>query len=183
MGPVESVFFTIGILVTLIGLARGYDKELGNTVIILVAIFILTFFEAQLTRGLIGVVNRLAGVSAEDEMARNLVLSGIFTVTFAAIIFASYSGRTLNMGARPSKPNMGKLYTLLIALLNGYLIGGTVWYYQDKFNYPLQQLGWVVLPLTKTAETLVGFLPQTLFPSAIFWMVPVAILLLIRVRG
>ena len=183
MGPVELIFFTIGILVTLIGLARGYDKELGNTVIILVAIFILTFFEAQLMRGLSTVVNRLPGVPAGDEAARDLVLSGIFTVIFVVIIFASYSGRTLNMGARKTQPHVGSLFPLLIALLNGYLVGGTVWYYQDKFNYPLQKLGWVVLPLTDTAQSLLAFLPQTLFPSAIYWMVPVAILLLIRVKG
>ena len=30
---------------------------------------------------------------------------------------------------------------------------------------------------------MIKFLPQTLFPSPIYWMVPVAILLLIRVKG
>jgi hypothetical protein len=30
---------------------------------------------------------------------------------------------------------------------------------------------------------MIEFLPQTLFPSPVAWMVPVAILLLMRVRG
>ena len=55
MGPVELIFISIGLVVTLIGLARGYVKELGSTLIILVAIFILTFFEDQLT-GLLTVI-------------------------------------------------------------------------------------------------------------------------------
>ncbi|MBP7964495.1 MAG: hypothetical protein KBG20_19040 [Caldilineaceae bacterium] len=183
MGPVEAVFFTIGILVTLIGLARGYDKELGNTVIILVAIFVLAFFDTPITRLLDVVVTRLPGLSGGSPEGKALIISGAYTLAFAAIVFASYAGRTLNMGARPAKPPVGTVYTFLIALLNGYLVSGTIWYYQDIFNYPLQRLGWVVLPLTKTAETLTNFLPQTLFPSPIYWMVPVAILLLIRVKG
>lgn len=183
MGPVEAIFITIGILVTLVGMARGYDKELGNTVIILVAIFVLVFFEVPIIGLLTKVITRLPGGSADDATARSLLLSLIFTVTFASIVFASYAGRTLNLGSRSTKPPISTIYTALIALLNGYLVGGTVWYYQDKFDYPLQQLGLVVLPLTNTAQKMTEVLPQTLFPSPIYWMVPVSILLLIRVRG
>ncbi len=183
MGPVEAVFITIGILVALIGMARGYDKELGNTVIILVAIFILAFFDAPITRLLDVVVNRLPGLGGGSPEGKGLIISGAYTLVFSAIVFASYAGRTLNMGARPAKPPVGTVYTFLIALLNGYLVSGTIWYYQDKFDYPLQRLGWVVLPLTNAAQAMTELLPQTLFPSPIYWMVPVSILLLIRVRG
>ncbi len=183
MGPVEVLFITIGILVTLIGLARGYDKELGNTVIILVAIFVLAFFEAPIIGAVTSVVNRLSSAPVEDAATRTLLLSAVFTLVFASIVFASYAGQTLNLGARAAKPPVSTLYTALIALLNGYLVGGTVWYYQDKFDYPLQQLGLVVLPLSSAAQAMTENLPQTLFPSPIYWMVPVAILLLIRVKG
>ena len=183
MGPVEAVFITIGILVTLIGLARGYDKELGNTVIILVAIFVLAFFDAPIMRLLDVVINRLPGLGGGSPEGRGLIISGVYTLFFSATVFASYAGRTLNLGARSAHPPLSTVYTFLIALLNGYLVSGTIWYYQDKFDYPLQRLGWVVLPLTQTAQAMIKVLPQTLFPSPIYWMVPVAILLLIRVKG
>jgi hypothetical protein len=185
MGPVEILFITIGFIVTLIGLARGYAKELGNTTIILVAIFVLTFFETTIVNLLTAVLVRVPGLLAnpDDIQAQSLLLSAILTVAFVAIVFASYAGRTLDMGGKPAKPPVGTIYTALIALLNGYLVGGTIWYYQHAYDYPLQSLGLVELPLTNGAQTMIEFLPQTIFPSAIYWMVPVAVLLLLRIRG
>jgi uncharacterized membrane protein required for colicin V production len=48
MGPVEVVFFTIGAMIALIALARGYKQEIGSTLIILVAILVLSFFEEEI---------------------------------------------------------------------------------------------------------------------------------------
>ncbi len=185
MGPVEVLFITIGVIVTLIGLARGYAKELGNTIIILVAIFVLAFFEASISNLLTSVVARVPGLisNPEDPQANTLILSFAFTLAFVTIVFASYAGRTLDMGGKPAKPPVGTIYTALIAGLNGYLVGGTIWYYQHNYDYPLQALGLVKLPLTETAQTLIEFLPQNIFPSAIYWMVPVAVLLLLRIKG
>ena len=72
MGPIELTFIAIGLMVTLIALARGYVKELGSTLIILVAIFILTFFEDQLTGVLTVVGNALGG--GEDGSTTNELL-------------------------------------------------------------------------------------------------------------
>ena len=120
MGPVEVLFITIGVIVTLIGLARGYAKELGNTTIILVAIFVLTFFEDTIVRVLKAVVVRVPGLltNPSDVQAESLLLSAIFTIAFVTIVFASYAGRTLDMGGKPAKPPVGTMYTALIAILN-----------------------------------------------------------------
>lgn len=185
MGPVELLYITIGVIVALIGLARGYAKELGNTTIILVSIFVLTFFEGIITNLLRSILLRVPGLLSgpEDVQTEALLLSGIFTLAFVVIVFASYAGRTLDMGGKPAKPPVGTIYTALIAGLNGYLVAGTIWYYQHVYDYPLQAFGLVQLPLTTTAQKMVEILPQTLFPSPIYWMVPVSILLLLRIRG
>ncbi|MEZ4656826.1 MAG: hypothetical protein R2911_04585 [Caldilineaceae bacterium] len=74
----------------------------------------------------------------------------------------------------------GAFYDLLLGITNAYLISGMVWYYLDKFQYPLPS---IQLPLTATAQALIPFLPGNLFPSPFFWIVPVAIMLLLKVLG
>lgn len=181
MGPVELVFISIGLVVTLIGLARGYVKELGSTLIILVAIFILTFFQDQLSALLTAIGAAFGGDS--DDASNELLLSTVYSIIFIIIVFGAYSGRTLNFTGTPAPPPQGTLISLLIGALNGYLIAGTLWYYQHEFNYPIGQLVTFENTLTDTAQTLVEYLPPTLFDNPVYWIVPVAVLLIIRVRG
>jgi hypothetical protein len=181
MGPVELIFISIGLVVALIGLARGYVKELGSTLIILVAIFILTFFQDQLS-ALLTTVGAAVGDDGETD-SNELLLSTVYSIIFIVIVFGAYSGRTLNFTGTPAPPPQGTLISLLIGLLNGYLIAGTLWYYQHEFNYPIGQLVTFENTLTDTAQTLVAYLPPSLFDNPVYWIVPVAVLLIIRVRG
>lgn len=181
MGPVELIFISIGLVVMLIGLARGYVQELGSTLIILVAIFILTFFQAQLSGLVTGIGAAFGG---GGETANNeLLLSITYSIIFIVIVFGAYSGRTLSFSGTPAPPPQGTLISILIGLLNGYLIAGTLWYYQDTFNYPIGQIVTFENTLTDTAQTLVTYLPPALFDNPVYWIVPVAVLLIIRVRG
>jgi hypothetical protein len=181
MSPIEILFLTIGGIVALVGLARGYSKELGNTIIFLVAIFILDFLEERVEP----IVEQ--GVSAffattcpcPDFLLVRQILSATFIVVFVIIVFASYAGRTFDYGGSRAPPPLGFFFDLGIGLLNGYLVAGTIWYYLDKYKYPF---GEVNLPLTMTAQTLVELLPQRVFPTT-YWIVPVALLLILRVRG
>jgi hypothetical protein len=118
-----------------------------------------------------------------DAQAVNFLLSAIFTVMFISAVFASYAGITLDFPGRPMSAPLGPLLTLAVGLLNGYLIAGSLWYYQDRFQYPSQLLGTIQLPLTATGQTLVQVLPQRLFESPVYWMIPVAVLIIWRVRG
>lgn len=180
MGPIELIFISIGLIVTLIGLARGYVKELGSTLIILVTLFILTFFQDQIS-GLLNAVGNALG--NDGEGANNVLLSTVYSITFIAIVFSAYAGRTLNFAGTPAPPPQGTLISLLIGMLNGYLIGGTLWYYQHQYDYPIGQFVTFENNLTETAQTLVNYLPPTLFDNPVYWIVPVAVLLIIRVRA
>jgi len=180
MGPLEVIFGIIVIFIALVALARGYPKELGNTVIILAAIFVLSFFEARI----IGLFTRVGpALFGSDAQATDLFLSVLFQILFISTVFASYAGITFDFPGRPLPPPTGPLITLAIGLLNGYLIAGTLWYYQDRFQYPAQLLGIIQLPLTTTGQALVAVLPQKLFESPVYWMIPVAALIILRVRG
>lgn len=180
MGPLEVIFGIIVIFITLVALARGYPKELGNTVIILAAIFVLSFFEPQI----IGLFNRVGSeLFRNDAQLANLFLSILFQILFISAVFASYAGITFDFPGRPLPAPVGPVLTLAVGLLNGYLIAGTLWYYQDRFQYPAQLLGIIQLPLTATGQSIVPVLPQYLFESPVYWMIPVAALIILRVRG
>lgn len=183
MNPVEVLFYSIGAMIGIIALARGYRMELGSTLIILVAIFVLTFFEDEM----LGVFNRASdlffGPRSGDDWMRQLFYMLVFQVVFVVIVFMGYAGRTLEFPGTQAPPPQGTLLTLALGFLNGYLIAGTLWYYLDRFNYPVQQLGLICLPLTTTGQELVQVLPQRVFESPTYWMLPVAALLILRVRG
>ncbi len=183
MKPVEVVYLVIGAIFGFIGVARTYARELGSTLVILVAIFLLSLLEDQAIDYLTIGGERLFAVTSD---ATNLFLSLTFSILFISIIFASYSGRTFGVpsfGGKPLGAPEGTLLSLAIGLLNGYLVAGTLWYYQDRFGYPLQSFGWISLPLTPTGQELVALLPQRLFESPVYWMVPVAVLIIFLVRG
>jgi uncharacterized membrane protein required for colicin V production len=183
MGSLEVVFYVIGIMITLTGLARGYRRELGSTLIILVAIFVLTFFQPQITE-LFAVVSReLFTVIGSRPELQNLAVASTFQILFALIIFASYAGRTIEFPGTPARPPLGPLLDLAVGALNGYLVAGTLWYFMHTFNYPLQSLGLIQLPLTPRGQQIIQYLPQNLLDTPAYWMLPVAILMILWVRG
>lgn len=179
MGPLELTFGVIVIFITLVALARGYAKELGNTVIILATIFVLSFFETRI----VNLFNSVGPSLLNDTATINLFSSVLFEVIFIMAVFASYAGITFDFPGRPVGAPVGPLLTLAVGLLNGYLIAGTLWYYQDRFGYPSQLLGVIQLPLTATGQALVAVVPQRLFESPVYWMIPVAVLIILRVKG
>ena len=180
MGPVEVIYGIVAVFIAIIAFARGYSKELGSTMIILATIFVLSFVEGR-------VISLFNGAGASlfggDVQATNLALSLLFQLLFISAVFAGYAGITLEFPGRPAPPPQGQLLTMAVGLLNGYLVAGTLWYYQDRFLYPVQALGLIQLPLTARGQALVEFLPQNLFESPVYWMIPVAVLLILRVRG
>ena len=186
MGPIEVVYSTIAIMIGLVGVARGYARELGNTLVIMAGIFLLTFQEALILSLFSRTGERLLNITGNQTDLLNFFLSTVFTLIFISIVFASYSGRVFafaSFGGRPAGAPHGVLISLLVGLLNGYLIAGTLWYYQARFDYPLQRFGLIKLPLTTTGQELETLLPQKIFDSPVYWMVPVAVLLIFLVRG
>lgn len=175
MGPVQYIFLAIGLMVALIGLARGYDKELGNSIILMITVAVMGFIAARYQTQLTNLAGSILGVQNTDTF-----LYLLYTLVFIAIVFSSYSGVTFNYGGKPVTGLGGRLISLGVGIFNGYLIAGSLWYFADTFSYPL---GGVQEPLNATAAALVEVLPQNVFPDPLYWVVPAAVLLIMRVRG
>ena len=175
MGPVEYLFISIGLVIALIGLARGYHQELGNSIIFMFTIAALGFiqnnFEDRLTE--IGV--QIFGVQSTNDF-----LMLFYTATLVIVAFASYSGTTFAFGGKPKGGLLGGAISFGIGLFNGYLLAGSLWYYANTFSYPFVP---VEGGLSETASVLIELLPQSLFPNPVYWVIPPTVLMILRVKG
>lgn len=184
MGPIETHFATIAVIFIFIGIARGYARELGSTIIILVAIFLLDVVDGRLNPLLLALVSTVFPDFDPASAAADTLLCSVYSVLFISSVFANYSGRTLNLGGTQAPPPVGTYISILVGLLNGYLVAGTLWFYQDVYNYPLRFFGQgIQQPLSSTAQVMVELLPQRLALNAGYVMIPIAIILLLRARG
>jgi hypothetical protein len=188
MGPLELLYIAIGIFFLLITLVRGYQREIATTLLLMITIFLITFLEQQT-----GITERLAslttGILSGTRFGdTNVFLSFLWTTLFIALIFAGYAGlhtaNVLRLGTRRAELPLGFLLDLAIGMLNGYLVAGMLWYFQDKYGYPLQQFVRLDLTgLSDTARQLIAILPPRLIDNPVYWIIPVVLILLWQVRG
>lgn len=157
MIPIEVFFAALIFMFALIGLVRGFLRELGVTTIMMFLLFFLSLFEPELDRGLMRVMDAGRGFmfSSDD----NLIQCGIFTFIIVGSAFVSYEGETLAFGGR-LYGTQGVILGLLTGTLNGYLIAGSLWYYMDRFAYPFEVLGFSVENLSPIAQRMIEFLPM-----------------------
>ena len=94
---------------------------------------------------------------------------------------SAYAGSTLAFPGEAKKGGAGIIINLLVGLLNGYLVAGTLWWLQDINDYPVAETDILALPLTSWAETFANYLPPYIVPS-IFWAVMVVVMLILRIR-
>ena len=188
MGPLELVYIAIGIFFVLITLVRGYQREVATTLLLMILIFLLTFLEAQ--QGITARVSGLAtGILTGSRFGdSNVFFSFVWTILFIGLIFAGYAGlhtaNMLRLGTRRAEAPLGFFFDLAVGVLNGYLVAGMLWYFQDHYGYPLQQF--VKLDpaaLSDTARGLVAILPPYLINNPVYWIIPVVLILLLQVRG
>ncbi len=181
MGPFEYLWLTVFFIFVLIAFVRKYPNELGTMTLIFVALFLITYVGVPKLPVWINEITRRLFHATLTQRQMEHLLSGLFSVTFIAIIFASYAGQTFSFRGKPATGLRGFIYNLLVGMINGYLIAGTLWYFQDKYHYPITDFHILHLPLTDLGETLANYLPPYVVPPA-FWAILVAIMLLFRVR-
>lgn len=200
MGPVEGFYLAIAGIVLLIGMARGYKRELGNTLVFIGAVLIFAAIYDVAWEP----ITAAAASILPDESA-GLVLSALFNIVFLIIVFSSYAGNTLDFQGQSAPAPGGFIISLLVGMLNGYLVAGTFWFFQAIFNYPIRRIFDWFLPvvpecqapaliandLTAATACVNEFIindsplmwPPVLFPNPVFWAIPLAIMIILKVRG
>jgi hypothetical protein len=181
MGPFEYLWLTVFVIFVLVAFVRKYPKELGTTTIIFVMLFLITFLAMPRLPDLINsIYQRIFDKPMAERTMQHIMASG-FTLAFVAAVFGSYAGQTFSFPGKPATGLRGFLFNLLVGVMNGYLIAGTLWFFQDKYNYPITDFGLLQLPLTDKGEFIANYLPPYVVPPA-FWAVLVGVMLLFRIR-
>lgn len=163
MVPVELVFFVIVIIFGVIGIVRGYLKELGVTTVMVVMLFGVTTFESRLSP----ILTKAATKVAPNEVASIQAAFWIAAVAFAA--FISYQGQTLAFEGTQPKGALATALNLMSGLVNGYLIAGSIWYYLHRLGYPV--LGIKPENLSSLAQAMVPLLPPRLLAPYLIYLV------------
>jgi hypothetical protein len=165
VGPIEILFLVLVAVFIVIGIVRGYARELGVTTMLLIALFVLEFVSERYQ----ALLDKALGIATGQEAVSPL-RAWIFVIVLLVITFVSYQGQTLSF---PGKGNRA-FFDVGVGLLNGYLFAGSIWYY-------LAQAGWPGLPInppfTPFYEAMMKLLPPAVFSWPYF--IGLAVILLI----
>ncbi len=179
MEPLELLWAVLIGVFAVVGVVRGYPKELGVTTTILAALLLLT----RGGESILGVldaylVNYVNSSMILEGQYSDLIQSLFYMLVFVLVVVISYHGETLAFDGTPPKGPLGIALNLVSGLVNGYLISGTMWYYLHIFNYPVQVLGLFRPPLTEFAQTyLVPLIPVPLLEPYLLFLVPFMIVM------
>jgi hypothetical protein len=179
LGPLEVVWIVLVGVFAVVGVVRGYPKELGVTTTILAAMLLLTKGGASALTVLDSYLIRYTETSVVFQGDySDLIQSLFYILAFVVAVVVSYHGETLAFDGVPPRGPVGIGLNLTSGLVNGYLISGTMWYYLHVFNYPIQVLGLFRPPLTDFAQTfLVPILPVSLLEPYLIFLVPFMIVM------
>ncbi len=183
MGPIETLWVAIILVFIVVALARGYPNELGVTLMMFAALLLLVGFGAEIEMIADALLSSQFGFHFREQPGIDVFLWLFYTTSFMAVVTASYLGKTFGYPVKPITGPAGTILSILVGLVNGYLFTGTVWYYMDRYNYPLaERLGYVdVSKFTPVAKVWLQILPPKIFTTEMFILI-VVLLLLLRVR-
>jgi hypothetical protein len=164
MGPIEYLWIILTLLFAVIGIVRGFLKELGVTIVLIATLFgldrIIPLLEQLIAQGKVAFLFKpLTGNPATDQPT-NLALMVIFQGLVLAAVFIAYQGETLAYEGNNPKFPVGIALGALVGGVNGYLITGTLWWILDHYKYPVSD-SVIHLPLTTFAQ---GFVNNGLLP-------------------
>lgn len=181
MQPLEVLWGVLLIIFALVGIVRGFLKELGVTTVLLVLLFGLSRLEDKIPQILTTAVAAVGYAVPEAPDPRGqLIWASFYILLIVFVTLISYHGETLAFAGKPPKGPKGILFGLVAGLLNGYLVSGSIWYFLDKYDYPIKLLYLFQEPLTDFARSLVPLLPLTLLrpflPFLVVFMVIVRVI-------
>ncbi len=165
MGPIEILFLVLVAVFIVIGIVRGYAKELGVTTMLLIALFVLEFVNERYQASLDKALGIVTGADAVGP-----IRAWIFVAILLIITFISYQGQTLSFPGKGNRP----VFDVGVGLLNGYLFAGSIWYY-------LAQAGWPGLPVSQPFTPFYQAIVRLLPPAVFSWpyFIALAVILLI----
>ena len=166
MGPVEILFLILLAVFAIIGVVRGYPRELGVTTILLVGLFVLQLLNERFPDVIDSALNIIA-----PQPAMGAARAWLYVIVLVVLAFISYQGQTLTF---PGSANGRAFFNVGTGLLNGYLLVGSIWYYLHVAGWPGLP---IVAPFSAFYDAAVRLLPPAVFTWPYF--IGLAVILLI----
>jgi hypothetical protein len=181
MGGIEIYVITLIFMMGLVGLVRGPSRELGVTMAVIVILAVFSQIDALDSNDeLPNTLNRMLdgfGLGSDNVMSRNMVAWFCYALIMVVTTFLAYHGQdTLAFKWKGPPGILGVATGGLIGLLNGYLIFGTLWYYMEKLEYPIQQYTWFRTEFSDLAQTMIDVLPQNIASGLVMGALALALL-------
>jgi len=149
-----SLMWILGTFFGLIGLMRGWNKEIIASAGILLAMFTLLQFD-PLFRGTLL-------LSFQREYAFL-----IQALVFMLVVYWAYQNRTFGRTVIGQRIGLqGSILGGVVGFVNGYLVGGTLWYFMDINEYPFSPYIVAPEPGSPSAE-MIGWMPQLILTGGV----------------
>ncbi len=176
-----TVFGVLVAVIAVVGAMRGWAKELINTFGIVLALFLYDLLVNQIpfTRQMLDQITTANPTSGQETVF--FVLAGMFLLvvlfSYLGPVAARVSGGRLQVKARETMQDA--LLGLLIGVVNGYLIVGTLWFFLEITNYPFPPTVLTRPVAGTTSAAFVQYLPLVYLTPWLKFLLPAAFLMLI----
>jgi len=178
MTPVETLWIGLVLFFAIAGIVRGFLKELGVTLVLVVALFGLTRLASNMPR-ILDMGSNLLRVPLRNWLDHDPVWLLLYLGAMLGVIFIAYQGYVIKYPGSEPKGVQGSLLSLMIGLINGYLAIGSVWYYINKYEAPVRAMGLLQYDYTPLAQRLVKVLPPDMLGPYLPFLVVFMIVLLV----
>ncbi len=180
MTPVETLFIGLALVFGIIGVVRGFLKELGVTLVMVVTLFGLARLSNYMPK-LLGTAASVLNTPINSWFDRPGVWLVFYLFVLIGVVFIAYQGYVIKYPGNDPRGAQGVLLGLMIGLINGYLIVGTAWHYIHLYQAPLRALGLIQGEYTPLAQRLIAVLPPDLLePYLPFLIVFMLVLLVLK---
>lgn len=166
----SALFWVFIALFAVIGLTRGWAKELLVSFSLILALFIISVFERF-----------IPFVRDNPVLMQGPTYFWVRSTVTIALVFFGYQGPNLPRLAATQRFVREHLQDSLLGgflgAVNGYLIVGTIWYYLHTANYPFPFIVQAApgTPLAAEIESLLAILPPVWLGSpAIYFAIAIS---------
>lgn len=164
MITLNVLFWIFVVLFALIGMSRGWAKEMLVSFSVVLGLFIINVLQSF--------IPFIRDVLAKDPAGTILWLRLFLLI---ALVFFGYQGPNIPRLAASNRFARDKLQDSLLGFflgaLNGYLIFGTIWYFLHIAGYPFQDIVSAppAGPVGEAARRLIDILPPTWLQSPVIY--------------
>lgn len=161
MVNVDGVLLILILIMGIVGVVRGFLRELGVTLVLVATLWALSMIGPIVVKFFDGGGLPFLGLGPVETSTNTqnllfLASSGLMLIAG----FWSYEGETLSYEGQAPKRFVGVALSFLIGAVNGYLLFGTLLWLSNLFGYPFS----LVQPPLPEA-TLIALLPPALLAS------------------